>query len=76
MSGLSLGVGANVRAGAQPTYGSVPNPTTASAAAFGPGLDAANSASALNPTNPAGLATWVGLIGVAGLLFIYWSLPG
>jgi hypothetical protein len=76
MPGLNLGAGAQVRVGAPYNYGSVSAPTTASQAAFGPGIDAAASVSALSPTNPAGLATWTGIAGLALLIFIYYSLPG
>lgn len=76
MPGLNLRGGANVSVSPQAFSGSVPNPSSASQAAFGPGVNAASSASALNPTNPAGLATWTGLAGLALLLFIYYSLPG
>jgi hypothetical protein len=76
MAGLNLRGGANVSLSPQAFAGSVPNPSSASQAAFGPGVSPASSASALSPTNPAGLATWTGLAGFALLLFIYWSLPG
>lgn len=74
--GLSLGVGGSVRAGAQSRYGSAPAPTTAQAAAYGPANDVTTPTSALAPTTGTGLAFWVGAVGVAGLVFIYYSLPG
>lgn len=76
MTGLSLGVGANVRAGQQVRAGSVPNPTTASAAAFGPGLNVAAQGSALLPNNPGGIAFWIGVGGFLALAAIYYTLPG
>lgn len=76
MPGLSLMGGGDIRAGTQARYGNSPAPTTASAAAFGTALEPANAQTALAPTDPAGLAFWVGAAGVAGLLFIYYSLPG
>lgn len=74
--GLNLGVAGDIRAGSQSRYGSSPAPTTAQAAAFGPALDTASGASALSPNDGTGLAFWVGALGVAGLVFIYYSLPG
>lgn len=75
MAGLNLG--ANVGARAQAYYGGSPAPQTATEAAFGPGLaPAPGAASVLSPTHPAGIAFWVGIIGVAGLLAVYYSLPG
>ena len=76
MSGLNLGVAGDIRAGSQSRYGSSPNPTTASSAAFGPSLDTASATSALSPSEGTGLAFWVGALGVAGLVFIDYSLPG
>jgi hypothetical protein len=79
MPGLSLGAGAQVRVGGQPTYGSMPNPTTSAQAGFGPvaGADSGSSEglAALLPNDPAGTMFWIGLGAVAGLLFIYYSLP-
>lgn len=76
MSGLNLGVAGDIRAGTQSRYGNSPAPTTAQAAAFGTANDTASSVSALAPNDGTGLAFWVGALGVAGLLFIYYSLPG
>lgn len=78
MSGLSLGAGAQVRVGGQPTYGSMPNPTTSKEAGFGyAGTDAGGSEglAALLPNDPAGAMFWIGLGTTAVLLFMYWSLP-
>ena len=76
MPGLDLGAGATVRAGSQSRYGNSPAPTTASAAAFGTANDVNASTAALTPSTGPGLAFWTGAVGVAGLLFIYYSLPG
>lgn len=76
MSGLNLMGGAQVTARAQARAGTVAAPATASAAAFGTSLTPAHSATALAPTNPGGLAFWIGIAGVAVLGLLYWSLPG
>jgi len=76
MPGLDLGAGATVRAGSQSRYGNAPAPTTASAAAYGTANDVSSPTSALSPTQGTGLAFWTGAVGVAGLLCIYYSLPG
>jgi hypothetical protein len=78
MANLSLGAGAQVRTGGQPSYGSIPNPTTSSQAGFGyAGTDSGSSEGlrALMPNDPAGTMFWVGIASVSALLFIYWSLP-
>lgn len=74
--GLSLGVGGSVRAGAQSRYGNAPAPTTAQAAAYGTANDVSTPTAALTPTTGTGLAFWVGAVGIVGLVFIYYSLPG
>ena len=76
MPGLSLGAAGDIRAGSQARYGNNPHPQTASGAAFGTNLDVTASTSALTPTDGTGLAFWTGAVGVIGLLFIYYSLPG
>jgi len=76
MPGLQLGVGANVRTGAQPSYTSSPAPTTATEAAFGPGASMAPAVAGLAPNTPAGLAVWVGIGGLVLLVAVYFSLPG
>lgn len=76
MPGLNLGVAGDIRAGTQSRYGNAPSPTTAQAAAFGTANDTSSAVSALSPTDGTGLAFWVGALGVAGLAFIYYSLPG
>jgi hypothetical protein len=78
MAGLSLGAGAQVRVGGQPTYGSVPNPTTSQQAGFGyGGTDSGGSEglAALLPNDPAGATFWFGVASLGILLFLYWSLP-
>lgn len=65
-----------VNAGPQARKGSVPQPTTASQAAWGTSLTASVGAAALMPNDAGGLAIWVGLAGVAALALIYYSLPG
>ena len=78
MPGLSLGAGAQVRVGGQPTYGSLPNPTTDAQAGFGyAATDSGGSEglSALLPNDPAGMTFWIGCGSVALLLFLYYSLP-
>lgn len=76
MPGLNLGVAGDIRAGSQSRYGNSPAPTTAQAAAYGTANDTASATAALSPTDAPGLAFWVGALGVAGLVFIYYSLPG
>lgn len=78
MPGLSLGAGAQVRVGGQPTYGSLPNPTTNSEAGYGYAATdsgASEGLAALLPNDPAGTMFWIGVGSVAALLFIYYSLP-
>lgn len=78
MAGLSLGAGAQVKVGGQPTYGSMPNPQTSSQAGFGyAGTDsgASGGLSSLLPNDPAGVTFWFGLAATSALLFLYWSLP-
>lgn len=79
MSGLSLHVGGfgGVSAGPQARSGSSPKPTTATEAAFGPGAStsAPSMADSLNPMQPFGLAFWVGVAAVVGLVIVRQSLP-
>ena len=78
MPGLNLGAGAQVRVGGQPTYGSMPNPTTSAQAGFGyAGTDTGSSEglAALLPNDPAGTMFWLGIAATAALIFIHWSLP-
>lgn len=76
MPGLNLGVGAQVRGTTVNPGGSQPNPTTATAAAFGPAATPATSTAALTPSSPGGLAFWVGVAGLVFLVGVYYSLPG
>lgn len=78
MPGLNLGAGAQVKVGAQPTYGSMANPQTSAQAGFGyAGSDSGSSEglAALLPNDPAGATFWFGVLATGALLFIYWSLP-
>lgn len=78
MPGLSLGAGAQVKAGTQPSYGSMPNPTTSQQAGFGYSATDSGSSeglSALMPNDPAGAMFWLGIGATAALLFLYYSLP-
>lgn len=78
MPGMNLRAGVTAQGGAQARYGNVPNPTSATEAAFGPGLAPATGGglAALAPTNAAGVAFWVGVGGFIILGMLYWSLPG
>jgi hypothetical protein len=77
MAGLNLGAGAQVRATAQSTYGSLPSPATSMAAGFG--IDTSNGGDqgigALSPNDPAGVVFWWGVAATALLLALYYSLP-
>lgn len=79
MPGLSLGAGAQVRAGSQPAYGTVPAPSTSAAAGFGyaanGSTDKGNGLSALTPNDAGGVVFWWGLASILGLVALYWSLP-
>lgn len=78
MPGLNLNAGAQVRV-TGPTIGNGgPAPQTVTQAAFGPGFSQTgqpSTRSVLMPNDPFGLALWVGIAAVAGLLFIRYSLP-
>lgn len=77
MAGLSLGAGAQVRAGSQPTYGSVSGPSSAATAGFGAGTPSTNSngGSVLSPGSTAGLSLWIGVGSLVLLWAFYHSLP-
>lgn len=75
MPGLSLGAGAQVRAGSGYSFSDQVAPTTATQAAFGTEMTPASSTASLAPTHPAGVVFWAGVAGVAFMLFLYWSLP-
>jgi len=82
MAGLNLSVGGfgGVASGTAPQYGSASSyasGTTASSAAFGSGFTTPTyGASSLNsPKQPTGLALWIGVAAITGLIFIRQSLP-
>ena len=82
MAGLNLSVGGfgGAAATTAPQYGSASSyasGTTASSAAFGSGFTVPTlGASSLNsPKQPTGLALWIGVASIAGLIFIRQSLP-
>jgi hypothetical protein len=80
MPGLSLGAGAQVRAGSQAQYGTAnPATSTAYAAGFGIGSDGTGSGktglAALMPNDPAGVAFWFGVASTIMLVLMYQSLP-
>ena len=56
--------------------GSVPQPGTASQAAYGQALSPASGAAPLSPNDAGGIAIWTGIAGVAALVALYYSLPG
>lgn len=79
MAGLNLGAGAQVRVGAQPSYGTMAAPRTSAEAGygFGGGSDGGSSEGigALAPSHPAGVVFWVGILTTTLLLGLYYSLP-
>lgn len=78
MPGLNLGAGAQVRVGGQPSYGSIPNPTTSAQAGYGyAGTDSGSSQglAALLPNDPAGVTFLWGVVATGLLVFMYWSMP-
>jgi hypothetical protein len=78
MAGLNLDMrmGGSARAGAQARYGNSPAPTTATEAAYGTALAPSGGLSSLlMPNDATGVALWVGVAGLAWLLFLYYSLP-
>ena len=79
MAGLNLGVGGfgGVGTTSQPQWGTSTNYGSVSAAAFGPGatIPTQSAADALTPNDGFGVATWVGVAAVAGLILIRHSLP-
>ena len=76
MAGLRFQTGLDVASGPAARYGNVPAPTSSTEAAFGTANGPSAPMSALSPANPGGLAFWVGVVGVAGLVLLYRSLPG
>ena len=80
MAGLNLRVGGfgGVNTASTPQYGTAQSYDNVTAAAFGPGytVPTGNAMSALSPSEPTGLALWVGIAALAGLVAIRYSLPG
>ena len=81
MAGLKLNVGGfgGVGTTASPQMGSQSSYDSVTSQAFGPGATTGPSggiASNLNPTDPTGLAFWVGVASVVALVVIRHSLPG
>ena len=76
MPGLRFTTGLDVATGPTSRYGSVPAPTSASEAAYGPANGPSTPAAGAMPTNPGGLALWAGIGGVVFLILVYRSLPG
>lgn len=76
MPGMNLGTFGGVSGRAQPT--TAPQPmTSATAAAFGPGYSVApqSTGEALTPNDPFGISFWVGIVAIAGLIYIRHTLP-
>ncbi len=77
MPGLNLGTYGGVSARPQAT--TAPNQATSvTAAAFGPGytVSGPSTSAALTPNDPGGIAFWVGLGGIGGLVYLRHTLPG
>ena len=78
MAGLNLRVGgySGVSSTEPANYGSSASYDNVTAAAFGPGSTVqVDGLNALNPGQPVGMATVVGIVAVAALVFIRYSLP-
>jgi hypothetical protein len=76
MPGLNLGTFGGVSGRRQPT--TAPQAaTSATAAAFGPGYSTAapTMGSALVPNDPFGISFWLGVLAIAGLIYIRHTLP-
>lgn len=77
MPGMNLGTFGGVSRRPQAT--TAPNQATSvTAAAFGPGYTTSgpSTKSALTPNDPGGIAFWVGVGGIAGLVYLRHTLPG
>lgn len=75
MAGLSLNMGGVVSA-PQPTYGSPSSyAPTATQAAFGPGATVSAPGSMISPSDPVGMALYVGIAAVVALVLIRRTLP-
>jgi hypothetical protein len=81
MPGLKLNVGGfgGVGTTASPNMGTQSSYDSVTSQAFGPGATTASTggiANNLAPTDPVGLAFWVGVLSVVALVVIRHSLPG
>jgi len=81
MPGLDFGTSARLRGGVktlpQARYGSVPSPRSPSEAAYGPSFttSVAGPVETFKPNDPFGIAFMVGVACIAGLAYIYSTLP-
>ena len=78
MAGLNLRVGGfgGVSTTDAPTYGTAASYDNVTAAAFGPGSTVqVDGMNALTPSQPVGMAVFVGVAAIAALVFIRYSLP-
>lgn len=77
MPGLNLRAYGGVSARPQAT--TAPQAATVTAAAFGPGYGADSGdqgmGAALTPNDAFGVSFWIGVLAIAGLIFIRHSLP-
>lgn len=79
--GLSFGGAAGLRGGVkslpQARYGSVASPTTPTEAAYGPGYTSptATVGQTLFPNDAFGIATVVGVLSIAAMVWLYTTLP-
>jgi hypothetical protein len=80
MAGLNMSIGGfgGVQSGPRPSWGNATTgPQSVTQAAFGPGVTnpAPTVGSALHPSDPVGLAFWVGAASILALVAIRHSLP-
>ncbi len=81
MAGFNFGAGAGLRGGVkslpQARYGSVGRPTSPTEAAYGPSFTSPTSTAgdSLAPNDAFGIAFWVGAACIAGLVYLYTTLP-
>ena len=76
MPGLNLRAYGGVSARPQAT--TAPQASTVTAAAFGPGYSDGGDqgmGAALTPNDPFGVSFWIGVLAIAGLVFVRHSLP-